>query len=241
LQEVSAGTIKGLDFDWQGRLHPELTSMGYTKVNVTVDTLPQSCINAANPVGVNYTPIYYNADRVTLIDAKHKFYTSIATNPDSYLSSSKSYTWALFEDNTTKERFITITTHLTYHSNATTANRLRTQDATELMQEVSVLESKYSGVPIIITGDFNCAPNSDPYSVMVSGNLCNSKNVAKSVYNGAFRTGNSIGPIPAIGNAIDHAFVSASGLNVTKYQSLITEATVAATDHIPLAVDIRFE
>ena len=137
LQEMSGGIInykgKDIDYDWQGRLWPRLDKLGYSQVPVKLERIPQSCIDAGCPIGVNYTPIAYKCDLLDLKDFGHKFYDTIAINPDAYLSASKSYTWALFEIKATGKQFVTISTHFTYHGNPVTANECRISDAKELI------------------------------------------------------------------------------------------------------------
>lgn len=241
LQEMSDGIISGKDFKWHTRLIPMLNEMGYTVVDCELDELFQASVNKGNPTDVNYTPILYKADKVKLIDSGHHFYESVATNPDSYLSSSKSYTWALFEDKVSSERFITFSTHLTYHANSATANNLRKQDASELVTEMNALEAKYPGIPVIVMGDLNCTATSEPYAILTAGKLCNAKEIAESTYNGNFGTSHGLGSAPGAGAAIDHALVSESGLKVTKYQSIITEKSIASSDHLPISIDISFK
>ncbi|MBE6596349.1 MAG: hypothetical protein E7641_01645 [Ruminococcaceae bacterium] len=240
LQEMSDGIIKNKDFKWHTRLNPILIQMGYTMVDCQLDTLSQSSLDAQNPADVNYTPIFYRADKVTLVDSGHHFYESVSTNPDSYLSSSKSYTWALFEDKVSRERFITFSTHLTYHGNPTTADTLRQQDAGELYSEMKNLETKYAGVPFIVMGDLNCTRASAPYKILTQDNLVAAKSIAANSFNEHFSTNHSLGSVPGAGSAIDHALVSKSGLNVTKYQSIITSKSVSTSDHLPISVDIKF-
>ncbi len=244
LQEVSDKMYGKYDYKYQTRLYPKLRENGYTEAEATVREFPAGS-TSSNLAGVNYTPIWYRADVLTLEACEHVFYTSVGYNPDGGLSSSKSYTWALFTEKATGKQFIAVSTHMTWAGDAVVSNILRKLDASEVMIKVSELEQKYN-VPIMVMGDFNSDPTTDPYKVMLGGNLVNAKTVAKDVINGAYATyhtfptlsNNAAGRyMPLIGLAIDHIFVSGEGLNIKNYQTLISDNIISSSDHIPLSID----
>ncbi|MBE6596424.1 MAG: hypothetical protein E7641_02030 [Ruminococcaceae bacterium] len=244
LQEVSDKMYGSYDYKYQTRLNPRLRQKGYTEAAATVGEFPAGS-TSSNLVGVNYTPIWYRANVLTLEACEHVFYTSVGYNPDGGLSSSKSFTWALFTEKATGKQFIAISTHMTWAGDAVVSNILRKLDASEVMMKVSELEKKYN-VPIMVMGDFNSDPTTDPYKVMLGGNLVNAKTVAKDVINGAYATYHTFPTLsnktagrytPLLGKAIDHIFVSREGLNIKNYQTLISDNIISSSDHIPLSID----
>jgi len=245
LQEVSNSIYNGHDYRYKDRLEPMLITRGYTEVDVKTDAFPNGT-SAANAVNVNYTPIWYKSDVLTLIEAEHVYFTTVGYNPDGGLSSAKSYTWALFEENSTGKKFIVISSHMT-SSESAVLNMLRMLDASEVMQKIAELEKMYN-VPVMVLGDFNTRPYSDPYKIMLSGNLVNANRLASDVVNAAYSTfhsypGYSWGRnaqklTPTIGaDIIDHIFVSKEGLNLKNYQTFLTDNAIISTDHVPLSID----
>lgn len=244
LQEVSDGIYHEYDYKYQTRLDPKMKAAGYTKVDAPVGSLPAGS-SSSNFKGVNYTPIWYRADVVTLEACEHVYYTSVGNNPDGGLSSSKSFTWALFTEKATGKQFIAVSTHMTWAGDAVMSNILRKLDASEVMIKVSELEKKYN-VPVMVMGDFNSDPVSEPYKVMLSGNLVNAKTIAGDVINGAYATYHTFPTLsnstagrymPLIGMAIDHVFVSKEGLDIKNYQTLLNDDIIASTDHVPVSID----
>ena len=242
LQEMSGGIInykgKDIDFDWQGRLWPRLEKNGYSQVPVELARIPQSCIDAGCPLGINYTPIAYKDELLDLKDYGHKFYDTIAINPDAYLSASKSYTWALFEVKATGKKFVAISTHFTYHGNPTIANECRISDAKELILCLDMIEEKYPGTPVVLMGDLNCPQDSEPYRI-VAERFINAKDLAAEIYNGHLATCHRFGQFPNTGKPIDHALVSPEGFDVKLHQVMANNDTVNMTDHLPVGIDLE--
>ena len=238
LQEVSAQVIKGKDCQWYERLAPRITSKGYTFTRPYIAPLPKSAADAGNPEGVNYTPILYKADVLDLIDCGHKFYESVATNPDGSLSSSKSYTWALFERKSTGGRFIAFSTHLTWHGKEEIGNMLKTQDANEATAMMDELEARYPGVPVVLMGDCNCVVGSDPYRAL-ERKLVNAKTEAPKLVNENLSTIHGVGNTPGYGLFIDHVMVTPKAFKITQYQTYANLNVIDMSDHLPVGIDFE--
>lgn len=240
LQEVSGGYFdwngKTHDYDWHGRMDPMMVEKGYKLVDVELGKLQSSAVAKANKPDVNYTPIWYKEDLITLVDCGHKFYDSVALVPDAYISSSKSYTWAIFEEKATGKRFGTLTTHFTWHGNRNMSLLCRTSDANEVIKKIDEIAEAYPGVPMIVMGDLNSTKYDQPCMVLKQ-KLVDAKDRAGIVVNGHIRTCHGLGAYPGVGPAIDHIFTSAEGLNIKQYQVAINDNTVKMTDHFPLGID----
>ena len=225
LQEVGA--------EWHRSLDPMLEQMGYTAVP-TKGEGELSGVTATQ----NYTPVWYRANLLRLIDYGYDQFESVKTRPDGNLSSSKSFTWALLEEKATGKKFAVISTHYTWHASDVTGNKLRTDDATEVMAAVGKIEATY-GVPVVVMGDMNCVPNSDPYKVMASGNLKDARYCAAEKFGTTLNTWHKLGEEPgSSGSILDHYFVSTIGLTAKLYQIMKNDYILKTTDHLPLSVDI---
>ncbi|MBE6597230.1 MAG: hypothetical protein E7641_06120 [Ruminococcaceae bacterium] len=238
LQEVSAKVFDTKDCQWHERLDPMLEDYGYADTNPVIAPLPKSAADAGNPEGVNYTPILYKPDVLKLIDCGHKFYGSVAMNPDSFLSSSKSYTWALFERKTTGGRFVAFSTHLTYHGDAETGNRLRTEDANDVIAKMEELDALYPGIPMVLMGDCNCTVGSDPYRALEK-KLVNAKTEAPKLVNENLSTIHNIGCAPGFGGIIDHVMVTPKRFDITQYQTFANLNVINMSDHVPVGIDFK--
>jgi len=243
-QEVSGGYFdwKGTvrDYDWHGRMDPMLIEKGYKLADVKLDELHPNAIAHGNKPDVNYTPIWYKDELVTFVDGGHKFYDSVALVPDAFISSSKSYTWALFEEKASGKRFIAFTTHFTWCGKPQMSLICRTSDACEINKKIDELAEKYPGVPVMVMGDLNSTRDSQPCMVLKE-KLADAKERAAVVINGHLRSCHTIGTFPGVGPAIDHIFASANGLNIKQYQVAVNEGTVTMTDHLPLGIDFTLE
>ena len=232
LQEMSA--------EWHDTIDAPLADRGYTPVP-TSNTYIRT-ITARD----NYTPIYYRADKMTLIDYGYNQYSSVKLEPDQHLSPSKSYTWAIFEDKTSGKQFCAISTHFTWAPNdfKPSPDELRQSDARDLINFVKSLREKYGkALPIFLMGDLNCKPNSAPLS-MVSTEFkeVRMNSSLKYTNNTNFSTAHSLGSSPAkdASSIIDHALMSGNGFSAIQYQHIVNHLSIASTDHIPLLLDIDF-
>ena len=190
----------------------------------------------------NYTPIWYRADKLELVDYGYKQYETVKLEPDSYLSSSKSYTWALFKDKATGKEIITVSTHFTWAPEDfnPTPDQCRTMDAQEVVDLVKQLEAEYAGVPVILMGDLNCQEGSNPYKKLseVFSNVTKVTEKNNEMYKG---TTHSVGSSSVGGAVIDHTLYTGDSLNFKMYQHVYNEWSFNSTDHIPLVLDVEFK
>ncbi len=228
LQEVSS--------DWHRTVDSKLEQIGYTAVP-TRGSGDMANVTAKE----NYTPIWFRADILKLLDYGYDQFESVKTRPDGDKSSSKSFTWALFENKASGKKFISLSTHYTWHAVPETANRLRTEDAKEVMAQVAKLEAQY-GVPVIVMGDMNCTSGADPYIEMTHGNLRDARSYAEQKFNTNLNTWHDLNENPLTnGTAIDHCFVSKTGVIARLYQVLCNDLIIRTSDHLPIAIDISLQ
>jgi endonuclease/exonuclease/phosphatase family metal-dependent hydrolase len=110
-----------------------------------------------------YSPLLYRKDRFELLD-QNTFWLS--ENPEQ--PGSKSWdaaitrvaTWALFRDKRNGKKFFCINTHFDH-----IGVEARKHSAEILKEKVAQLSD---GVPVILTGDFNCTREEDPYRIITN-------------------------------------------------------------------------
>ena len=151
--------------------------------------------NDGTRVTNNFTPIFYNPEKVTLVEADFVPYgerdeegyhllDSGRANPFSnyyYMHNdyfSKSLTWAVFKDNATGKKFGYISTHFWY-AGGPDGNAARVTNAKLVMEQVEKITAKYPGISMFVGGDLNCNVYSDPYKVLIDGGLVDVQTLAE--------------------------------------------------------------
>ena len=157
---------------------PLLTDIGYTEVDVA-HTRTHS-----DGIKINYTPLFYRADRVKLLDKGFVMYPETMPDPSkddgSVLNindvSSKSLTWGVFEEIATGKKFIAVCTHFMYSAAWLTPQQredVRTQNASQLVEVVKELRSRdeYKGLPVIMGGDLNTYIGAEAMKTLKNGGM----------------------------------------------------------------------
>lgn len=229
--------LQEMSVDWHLYLDAALSEIGYTQVPTKAN--PEL---GEVPDRLNYTPIYYRAEKLTLVECGYDQFESVKARPDGDLSSSKSYTWALFEEQATGKRFVAISTHYTWYGDPVQANSFRVADAQEIMAAVEGLERQYA-CPIIVMGDLNCTVNSDPYNVMAEGGLLDARYHADRRENINISTWHELGQQAGSGSGgiLDHCFFSGEGLHAKLFQVVHNSYAVQSSDHLPIVLDASLD
>ena len=169
MQEYSIEYHKGMT--------PLMIKAGYTEVDVShTKTHPDGTKH-------NYTPIFYRPDTLSLIDSGFVMYPETMPDPnkegktlDINDVSSKSLTWAVFEEKISKKRFIALCTHFMYSAawlSESQRHDVRVQNAENLLKTVSLIRKKpeYSTLPVIMGGDLNCTKDSIEFKTLIDGGM----------------------------------------------------------------------
>jgi len=176
-----------------------LEAYGYTEIDVSNfknDKSGQYMTNDGTEARNNFTPIFYNAEKVTLLEVSYVSY-DVSHND----MGSKSLSWAIFRDNETDKKFGVLATHFWWADTAD-GNKARIVNAEVVNGEVAKMLQKYPDIPIFVGGDFNCTNSSDPYKKLINeGGLVDVQGIAartethatyhaKQEYNKMFVAGN---------------------------------------------------
>ncbi|CAB5377840.1 unnamed protein product [Rhizophagus irregularis] len=115
-----------------------------------------------------FVPIFYNKNRLKLIDSKHFW---LSENPDVPGSIgwdaqlTRVATQATFQDLLTNSTFIWINTHLDHHG-----EKSRLESSKLLLNRARQLKSSSSSdVKLFLSADFNCKENEEPYKLITGG------------------------------------------------------------------------
>jgi endonuclease/exonuclease/phosphatase family metal-dependent hydrolase len=174
----------------------------------------------------NYTPIFYRADKFTLIDSKFfPFFERGLWH----------YEWALYERKSDARRLIHMNLH--YHYSATEA---RLPEAQLVNEEIKRLESLYPDAAIFVTGDYNCETFTPEFSAMLDG-LKMKSGMHLTDDNDGFEVGwHHPDTSEYVGEgAIDHISVTYEKARVVRHRKLKSELLRYSTDHDPVFIDVE--
>ena len=189
----------------------------------------------------NYTPVFYNSKKVTLIEAGYAPFDGLND------LNSKSATWGVFKDNATDKYISVISVHFWWMAEGEKDNLQRKKNAEAVGEIVRVLYEKYKA-PILIAGDLNSGDTRQGmggYDRMCELGMSDVRYLAKktdtsktcsNVYpvyeNGAYTKG--ITP----NHTIDYIFVyGTESISAQKFSVVNNDKSTRSSDHLPLIFD----
>lgn len=231
-----------------------LRRKGYTEVPID----GEKAVTYASAGGKNCEAMFYNKDRVKLLESGGEQYPDWVTIDGKKLCSNNGYTksttWGVFEELATGKQFIVINTHFmwtdTSQLTVEEANLVRVNNAERMLDLITRIRSSkdaYAELPVILGGDLNCQMDKDPF-ILLSQSLTPAYPVAESYekigyygYKGSYDTTTKeyIYEEPtASDNIIDHVFVDGK-LTVKSYLPVKELRALVTSDHLPWIVEIE--
>ena len=187
--------------------------------------------------GGEYVPVLYKKERFTLLDRGTFWLSSTPGDTGSVgwdAALTRICTWGRFQDLSSGREFYFLNTHFDHMGDTARAESARLI--------VQFLEKETEGLPVVITGDFNCSPEQEPYRVMTAAgtgleDACAAAGTAKDCAEGTFNGwGTEKDP-----QRIDFIFVNESW-KVKSYQVLkIMEGDMFISDHWPVVSSAIFK
>ena len=178
-----------------------------------------------------YAAIFYKKDRFELLETNSFWLSETPEKPSMGWDAVciRICTYAKLLDLKTKKTFIYYNTHLDHVGKSAMIN------GAKLIKE-RILSQKY---PSFVTGDFNVTENSNPYNVMNSDGLSDSKFAAKESM--SCGTYHDYKENPNIYNEspIDYLFYTTNDFSIKTYKVLVNGKIGAYTsDHYPVLVEL---
>lgn len=181
-----------------------------------------------------HSSIFYNIEKFEVITS-NTFWLSetplkISRGWDAALN--RICTYALFRDKKANKFFWVFNTHFDH-----VGEIARSKSAQLIHQKISELNKH--NYPVIIMGDFNLEPETEPI-LFLSINYLNVKKAAKFVYNSS-GTFNAFDFYKPVTKEIDYVFVSKESFLVESY-AVITDSNSCKypSDHFPVLVELQF-
>lgn len=141
-------------------------------------------------------------------------------------------TWVRLQDTLTSKRFLVANTHFDHRG--VLARKRSGQLVRDRLLKLA------EGIPVILLGDFNCTPGSEPYAnIELGGHFADARGLSMNVPKGPKSTWNGFREI-AKGRIIDHVFVHGS-LQLDEY--CVDDPRTAegrfASDHLPVRIIVQ--
>ena len=208
----------------------------------------------------NCAPLLYNTKTTKLIDAGYYWYKNQwdkrpGQSHENWANDcgSKAATWGIFEDLTTGERYIAISTHM-----CTRSDYVKGLQAQEMVDLIATLTAEYD-YPVILGGDYNGNYTSANFTCFEANGLVDvEKNNLATVYTSKEQSYHR--PYPEMdkdkgcvqptkdddygkmtsATSVDHIMltnVKEGELDIYVFGVVIDECTLSGADHFPLIMD----
>ncbi|MDX1638485.1 MAG: endonuclease/exonuclease/phosphatase family protein [Balneolaceae bacterium] len=184
-----------------------------------------------------YSPIFYDTSRVDSLDSGTFWLSPQPDEPgvgwDAALP--RICTWILLQERSSGRELMVFNTHFDHIGEIA-----RDESAKVILDKMDELSD--AGIPLVLTGDFNTEPGTEPYEI-ITGTLHDAMKKSRSPHYGPMATffdeggGFSVGSGKG-GRRIDYIFVS-DRLDVLRHGILSTfRDGYFPSDHLPVVVDI---
>lgn len=194
---------------------------------------------------VVYTPIVYNSDKLTLIEAGVEWLDGRFTG-----TNTKSLAWAVFDD-VNGSRFCMINFHgavcsasykgyenMSDSERSAIAAAWRLDNVRQILEVRDRLYTKYGTMPTTVNGDCNFNSSSEPYKKLVEAGFAEAELTAAKIVKSGYKTSYSYGKKPGTGLSIDHIF-GENGILFMTYDVIIDDEAFTGSDHYPIIADMR--
>ena len=181
-----------------------------------------------------YSPVFYNSEKFNLIK---KGWFWLAEESDKPVlgwdaACKRICTWGIFQNKKSGKEFMALNTHFD-HEGIVAQQR----SAALILQKIEEINTGKR--PLILTGDFNLLPDSEPIQY-IKKKLSDSKEVSEQAPYGPEGTTNSFDFNSPLVRRIDYAFVN-DQVKVKKYAVLSDSKNKRyPSDHLPIFVTVKF-
>ena len=189
-----------------------------------------------------FTAIFYKKEKFELLDSGTFWLSPTPDKPGKGWDAScvRILTWGKFREVKTKKEFVYANTHFDHGGKVAQLESAKTVLA-------KFGEMVGDAAPFILTGDFNCDENSEPYRLLTTSGLYDAGKIAKSYKIAQPRTYNNYCRVPVEkGKIIDFAFVNSKcevlkfEINPDLHRDPKTRKKRPASDHNSIVATLKF-
>lgn len=182
-----------------------------------------------------YSPILFDTTQYKLLQ-NETFWLSETPNKISVgwdAALERICTYGLFKDNQTGKELYVFNTHFDHVGEAA-----RVKSVELIIQKIQEINTE--NLPVVVTGDFNLEPESDPIQLMQS-KLTDAQTASKQPFYGPTGTFNGFDPDMILDRRIDYIFVE--HLEVQRYLHIDDrmENNKHISDHLPVLAELEME
>lgn len=182
------------------------------------------------------SPIFFNKTKFILIKNGTFWLSETPEKPSKGWDASlnRIVTWGKFKSKVTGKQFIVFNTHFDHRG-----DEARKNSAFLIRDKIREISGD-QGLPIILTGDFNLAPESEPIG-LIKGFMKDSRDVTEIPPYGPVGTFTSFDWNAPMEKRIDYIFVQ-GGITVLKY-AVLTDSKEQRfpSDHLPVFVKVQLK
>lgn len=180
-----------------------------------------------------FSPIFFNKAKFILIENGHFWLSENCEKPGLGWDAAcnRIVTWGRFQSKVTGKQFLAFNTHFDHRG-----DEARKNSAFLIRDKIKEI-SKDQGIPVVLTGDFNLQPESDPIN-LIKGFMKDSREVTETEPYGPVGTFTSFNWNAPMEGRIDYIFVQGP-IKVLKY-AVLTDAKEQRfpSDHLPVFVKV---
>lgn len=183
-----------------------------------------------------FSPIFFDKSKFILLNSSTFWLSENCDNPGLGWDAAcnRVVTWGKFQSKVTGKRFIVFNTHFDHRG-----DEARKNSAFLIRDKIKEISGN-QGLPIILTGDFNLTPDSEPIG-LIKGFMKDSREITKAAPYGPVGTFTSFKWDAPMDKRIDYIFVQGE-VTVLKY-AVLTDAKEQRfpSDHLPVFAKVQLD
>ncbi|UWX53782.1 endonuclease/exonuclease/phosphatase family protein [Maribacter litopenaei] len=182
-----------------------------------------------------YSPILYNSQHFELLRTNTIWLSptpeKVSKGWDAALE--RICTYALFKEKSTGKELYVFNTHFDH-----VGTEARKQSVNLILRQIKAVNTQ--NLPVVVTGDFNLEPDSEPIQLMQAG-LTDGLQATQQPFYGPTGTFNGFDPNMVLDRRIDYIFVK--NLQVQRYLHIDDrmENNMHISDHLPVLAKLKME
>lgn len=185
-----------------------------------------------------FSPIFYRESVFELLDKGTFWLSETPEEPTKGWDADikRVVTWVKLRDKENDQEFYYFNTHFDHRG-----VKAREESAKLILKRINKIAQDF---PVILTGDFNVPPDSQPYQILTGKNsgLQDALKISKLPHYGSMKSFSGFEVAPELpGDRIDYIFVNAQ-VEVLKH-GILTDARDGAytSDHLPVLAEVRLK
>ena len=190
-------------------------------------------VSEGDPDDKVYSSIMFRKDLYELVGSGMHYYSQYGN------IRCRNYTWVLLRDRTTEQEFCFVSTHWDGGPDKTTDYERTVLQGEELTSFVNYMALDY---PVFTVGDFNRSETTPTYKKYLEDTgAVDCKHAAKELVNPHLNSGHDWGQTYRWSISIDHITATQKTAEVLRFETLMYNEQIWASDHSWLIADIKFK